>query len=995
MHSIPLLAQWFTRGLVVACSAVASSTALVAAEFECRWAASPPVIDGRTDDAAWKHAQVVESFTKGWEIDDARKPKTHTKARLLWDREYLYFSAEMEDTDVFANVSEQDGQIWLCDVFELFFKPAKDKPGYYEFEVNAANAKLDMFLPSRGSGGFSRHGKERDFHIESAVQVHGTLNNWSDTDKGWTVEGRIPWRDFLPTGGRPVPGEVWQHALCRYDYSAGFEAPDLSSNAPLSKANYHLYEDYVPLKFVGPGEGADAKRVPWDVSRLVGSPEPPLPFRAVPAFPKLKTKEPIMIVNEPGRADFLLIECNGYVPVRKARICRLANDPAVAESEVLLEIDESAYDLCFHPRFAENGHLYLGANGRFGEGKDDYNTRVLRYTMDRKTGQIDPASRQVIIEWQSHGHNGAALTFGKDGMLYVTSGDGTSDSDDGNSGQDLTRLLAKVLRIDVDHPADGRLYGIPADNPFLKTAGARPETWAYGFRNPWRMTMDRETGDIWVGENGQDLWEYARIVHRGENYGWPLVEGSHPFQPQRKQGPTPISKPLIEHPHTDFRSLTGGIVYRGSKFPELAGSYVYGDHSTGQIWAARQEKGKLIKDERIAQAPLGITAFCETPQGDILVVDYLGSVIRKLERAPQTTPAPPFPAKLSETGLFTDTAALKPHPALIRYDVNAAAWHDGAKSERHIALPGTERMEVKEQGGWVFPDGTAVAQTLSLEGRRIETRVLLRQLGEWEGYTYVWNDAQTDAVRAPAAGETLVLASQQSWRVPGRQECMFCHSRAAGFVLGLSAAQLNRPGNDGENQLVRWERMGLLKFNHAAKEEGEWRWELGKQKLSDVELQEKMAAILRTDMQREPALAGPLLPSAPAALARIVDPRDEGAPLHDRARAYLHANCSHCHTRAGGGNSTMQLAGNIADKDMEIVNALPIHATYGVPDARLAVPGDPGRSMLVFRPAVRGPGQMPPVGTTAADAEGVALLAKWIAGMSAEAPKETAKKNAQ
>ena len=972
------------------------SCAAHAADLECRWAASPPVIDGKLDDAVWKNAQVVENFTSAWLPEGQRKPPTATKARLLWDREYLYFSAEMEDWDVFANVTEQDGMIWMCDVFELFLKPAKDKPGYYEFEVNAANAKLDMFLPSRGSGGYGRHAKERLFHMESSVQVHGTLNNWGDKDKGWTVEGRIPWRDFLPTGGRPAPGEVWMHTLCRYDYSAGLESPALSTNTPVasaSNADFHRYEDYVPLKFIGPHEGAAAKRVPWDTSKLVGAPEPPLPYRTAKVFPKLKTTFPITIANEPGRDGFLLLENNGYGPVRKSRLLRVANDAGVIDPEVLLEFDESIYDVCFHPRFAENGFIFIGANGRWGEGRMEFNNRVLRYTMDRKTGLIDPASRLVLMQWHSHGHNGMALTFGKDGMFYITTGDGTSDCDEWDSGQDLTRLLAKLLRIDVDHPAGGKPYGIPADNPFLKTEGARPETWAYGFRNPWRMTMDRATGDLWVGENGQDLWEYARIVHRGENYGWPVMEGSHELQQHRKAGPTPFSKPLIEHSHTDFRSLTGGIVYHGAKFADLAGCYVYGDHSTGQIWAAKQQDGKLIRDRQIAKTSLGITGFCETPQGDILVVDYLGNAIHKLDRAIQATnaPAAPFPAKLSDTGLFTDTPNLQPHPALLHYEVNAPAWHDGATSERHIALPGTERMDFTEQGGWNFPNGTAIVQTLSLQNKRIESRVLLRQDGEWNGYSYAWNDAQTDALRVPAEGETRTLASQQSWRFPGRQECVFCHSRAANYVLGISTVQLNRAGKDGVNQITRWERDGLLKFNHAATEQAEWNAELGKLNLSDVAMQARMDLLLPTAMQRQPRKDSPLLARTTESMSRIVDPHDKSASLHDRARAYLHANCAQCHVVSGGGNSTMQLTSLTADKDMGVINATPLHTTFGIPEAMLAASGAPGRSLLIYRPAVRGLGQMPPVGTMTPDAEGVALLAEWIASLPAPSPPSESK----
>ncbi len=947
---------------------------LHAADTECRWTAVPPVIDGKLDDAAWQQAQVIDTFQSAWLPEGQRTPPTKTKARLLWDHEYLYFAAELEDTDVFANVIEQDGPAYLNDVFELFFKPARDKPGYYEFEINAANTKMDLFLPSRGSGATNRHGTERDFHIDSVVQVHGTLNNWKDIDKGWTVEGRIPWRDFLSTGGRPAPGEVWLHALCRYDYSAGLPEVALSSSAPLSKSSFHRYEDYIGLKFVGPDAGAASKRVPWDTSRLAGSPDAPLPFRAVPAFAKLKTNHPVTIVNEPGRDGFLLLETSGYyTPTRTSRLSRLANNPDATSTETLLEFDETVYDVCFHPRFAENGFIYLGSNVRVA--KDDCHSHVLRYTMDRKTGRIDPASRLVIIEWASDGHNGAALCFGMDGMFYITSGDGSKDSDALGTGQDLTRLQAKLLRVDVDHPFDGKAYSIPKDNPFLQVADARPETWAYGFRNPWRMTMDRETGELWVGENGQDLWEYARIVHRGENYGWAIVEGSHEFHQQRKPGPTPITKPLIEHSHTDFRSLTGGIVYRGAKFPALVGRYVYGDFGTGQIWSAQQRDGLLIKNEPIARSA-AITSFCETPQGRILIVDHLGGSINQLALAANSQPARPFPAKLSETGLFTDTRTLKPHPALIPYAVNAPAWHDGATSQRYIALPGTERMEFTEQGGWQLPDGTALVQTLSLNQQRIETRVLLRDAGEWTGYSYVWDATQTDAVRMAAAGETRTLASGQSWRIPGKQECAMCHSRQSNFVLGISTVQLNR-----DDQLAQWELQGLLKFDHAPVEEREWRKEFEDRKLSEAVKQTQLALVTGSAMQRQPASGSTLLPHAARQLARLANPSDATAALADRARAYLHANCAHCHMQNSGGNSNMQLASHVPDGEMALINGIPLHATFGIPEARLMIPADPVRSMLIYRSAVRGAGQMPPVGTLTSDGEGIALLARWITSL--------------
>ena len=178
-------------------------------------------------------------------------------------------------------------------------------------------------------------------------------------------------------------------------------------------------------------------------------------------------------------------------------------------------------------------------------------------------------------------------------MLYVSAGDGTSDSDAKHAGQDLSTLPGSTLRIDVDRPSQGRLYGIPMDNPFLGFEGARPEIWAYGLRNPWRISFDRLTGDLWAGINGQDLWETVQVVRRGENYGWSITEGSHPFQSQRKRGPTPIVEPTIEHPHSEARSITGGHVYSGLKFPSLRGHYIYGDYSTGTLWAAKYRDEKL------------------------------------------------------------------------------------------------------------------------------------------------------------------------------------------------------------------------------------------------------------------------------------------------------------------------------------------------------------------------------------------------------------------
>jgi len=215
---------------------------------ECRRATGAIQIDGKIGEPAWLNAETLTNFAVYWQN---RKPKTATTARLLWDDDYLYFAADMEDTDLYADVKEHNAMTWTNDVFELFFKPAENRLTYYEFQVNAANTQLELFLPSRGSGGWQRFAPTTRLGMESAVQLRGTLNHWQDKDEGWSVEGRIPWKAFEVSGGRPKAGDHWRFALCRYDYSVSFDRAELSSTAPLTVSDFHRYEDYGMLTFVG------------------------------------------------------------------------------------------------------------------------------------------------------------------------------------------------------------------------------------------------------------------------------------------------------------------------------------------------------------------------------------------------------------------------------------------------------------------------------------------------------------------------------------------------------------------------------------------------------------------------------------------------------------------------------------------------------------------------------------------------------------------------
>ncbi|MBL9127249.1 MAG: PQQ-dependent sugar dehydrogenase, partial [Verrucomicrobiales bacterium] len=566
-----------------------------------------------------------------------------------------------------------------------------------------------------------------------------------------------------------------------------------------------------------PVRGAESRPL-WRNDRLVGSPEPPLPYGVERVLGHVAWRNPMYVAPEPG-TDGLWVVLQGGEPDRPSRIVRVRQSEGSDQPEPVLTIPgRLVYSVAFHPGYRTNRQFFVFSNGP--TGASDRTNRISRFAApEGREGAVDPASEIPVLSFFSAGHDGGDMAFGNDGMLFVTTGDGSSDSDTYDSGQDMSRLLAKVLRIDVDLSTSAPGYRVPKDNPFVDRPGMRPETWAYGFRNPWRMSIDERTGDLWVGQNGQDLWETAHRVGRGENMGWSVFEGNHPFHAQRRRGPTPIVPPTIEHPHSEFRSLTGGVVYYGDALPGLVGTYVYGDYATGRIWGARMVDGVLAWHRELADTSLQIAAFRVDARGQLLVVDHGGGIYRLVPRPPSDGKNG-FPTKLSETGLFASVRDHRVASGLVPYSIRAAGWADGAVADRFVALPGEARIEYAPTRGWGFPDGTALVQTLSIETvvgfpesrRRVETRVLLRQENEWAGYTYRWDPDQSEARLVSKEGATVDLAireasggtRRQAWKIPSRTECLTCHSRAANFVLGLSTVQMARGAGESDSELERF-----------------------------------------------------------------------------------------------------------------------------------------------------------------------------------------------
>ena len=301
------------------------------------------------------------------------------------------------------------------------------------------------------------------------------------------------------------------------------------------------------------------KRTPWTTSRLQGSPDPPPPYRLVRAFPQVSFKGPVFIAQDPLSDRLFVAEYEG-------RIYSFLPNDTTGKKDLFLDMGRGISAFSFHPNYKENGYVFVFSHADPKlPSRQNQNSRVSRYKLEPGSNppRLIPESQTIIVEWPSGGHNGGEAIIGPDGYLYVSTGDGTSGSDKNDSGQNLDDLHAVMMRLDVDHPDPGRNYSIPKDNPFVNTAGAKPEIWAYGFRNPWRFSFDPKTGQPWVGDVGQDIWEMIELSHKGANHGWSVMEGTHDFQPGRKRGPTPIVPPIVEHHHTDCRSITGRVCVPG------------------------------------------------------------------------------------------------------------------------------------------------------------------------------------------------------------------------------------------------------------------------------------------------------------------------------------------------------------------------------------------------------------------------------------------------
>ncbi|MEZ6008973.1 MAG: PQQ-dependent sugar dehydrogenase [Planctomycetota bacterium] len=695
-----------------------------------------------------------------------------------------------------------------------------------------------------------------------------------------------------------------------------------------------------------------------------GLPQPG-PVDLVRAYPSLSFSRPVYVGVAPapdGTSWMIVLEQDG-------RVLAFRNDDATSSVSTVLDLrsvaggpvsrshnEEGLLGIAFDPEFAVAASPHAGQFYVHYSAAGPRRGVVARYTATFAGAGAPPvastASASIVLELgQPYGnHNGGTLLFGPDDYLYLAFGDGGSGDDPQRNGQDRSTLLGSMLRIDPRNPPSGQPYGVPADNPWVGVAGVRPETWAYGLRNPWRWSFDRATGALWLGDVGQGQREEIDLVTRGSNQGWRLYEGSLSYLDPGTVPAVPVTPPVRDYGRNLGTTVIGGHVYRGDDVPTLRGSYVHGDYGSGRIWALVHDGIQVVQVQQVASLS-GLVSFGEDERGELYAVSLNGTLHRFREPS-GGTPPPPYPATLSATGLFTNLATLTPAAGLVPYEVNSPLWSDGARKRRWIGLPGSTQIAFDPSGPWSFPQGTVLVKHFEIDlvpgdvgsAKRLETRVLRLGSQGWEGTTYRWRSDGSDAdLIDERETETFDVEDldapggtrEQTWTYPSRSDCFQCHTQAAGIVLGVRTGQLHRevayPAAT-DDQLRAWNHIGLFTTD-----------------IGDV-----------------------------TAYAAWAEPDDLGAALEARVRAYFASNCAMCHLPGGPAPGNVDLRHDVPLAGTGIVDERPQQGDLGLMDPWIVHAGDPASSVLLLRMRRRDTLGMPRLGTALVDEVASDLVEAWI-----------------
>ncbi|MEM8928247.1 MAG: PQQ-dependent sugar dehydrogenase [Bacteroidota bacterium] len=340
----------------------------------------------------------------------------------------------------------------------------------------------------------------------------------------------------------------------------------------------------------------------------------------VNAFPNLSFNQPLDLQSpDDGTNRIFVVEKGGLIKV-------FPNDMGTVQFEVFMDVgnaistesEQGLLGLAFHPNFSSNGFFYVHYN------PNTTISRISRFQAINNTTDLESELVILDIPQPETNHNGGQLAFGPDGLLYLAIGDGGGAGDPNNNAQNRANLLGTILRIDIDNVSVGMNYAIPSGNPFVGEPNVRPEIFAYGLRNPWRMSFDTSTGNLWTGDVGQGAREEINSIESGGNYGWKLFEGTDCFSGDCDA--TGLIPPVFEYDHSNAdRSVTGGYVYRGNDLSTLSGKYIYGDFVSGRIWALEMDGSS---NRELILSGLNIASFGTDSNEELYVCAFDGSIYK-------------------------------------------------------------------------------------------------------------------------------------------------------------------------------------------------------------------------------------------------------------------------------------------------------------------------------------------------------------------------------
>ncbi|MDO8343745.1 MAG: PQQ-dependent sugar dehydrogenase [Cellvibrio sp.] len=634
-----------------------------------------------------------------------------------------------------------------------------------------------------------------------------------------------------------------------------------------------------------------------------------------------------------------------YATRQSGRVVRFQNNTSANALTEILNIEDRVdfsggetgfLGMAFHPQFATNRYVYFNYIGR--NASNNMETRVTRFEV-ASNGIINRDSEIILLRFNQpySNHNGGQIAFGSDGYLYISTGDGGSGGDPQQNGQNTNNLLGKILRIDVDNTSGGRNYAIPTDNPFA-VAGGAPEIWAYGLRNPWRFGFDRETNELWVGDVGQGAWEEVNLVTRGGNYGWGDMEGDSCYSGRSNCSTANKIKPILSISHnTGVCSVIGGYVYRGTQYPAAYGKYFFTDYCVNTMQSITRNSNDTISVSNHGNVPVDIVSFAQDNQGELYAIGQsgAGSQIVKMQATGGELQPGTMAARLSATGCVNSADPTLPSAAMIPYAVASPFWSDTADKDRYLSLPNNTSIDITTEGDFLFPVGSVLMKHFKLNEHFIETRLFTRSELGWQGFSYEWRDDQTDALLLIDGKEKLIEGVQ--WQYPSRGQCLTCHTEVANFSLGLETLQLNNSMLYTASGINAHQLDTLAHINIFS---------------SAITSTQKAQTLFALD--------------------------DTSATLSQRARSYLHSNCSNCHSPSGPTPVNLDLRYRTALAATQTCNVAPGAGDLGISNARIIAPGEPERSVLLARMNVRNVNQMPPLGSHLVDQEAVDVLSAWI-----------------